>query len=376
MRGKTTEKLETEENVKEVNPPKISKKKKKSAENVDESEETEETEIDDVQSSFLTDCKIAFGSTSLYEILALDKDKATKSDIKKAYYKLSLKYHPDKATDALLTEDCKFKFQCLGKIYSILSDENKKKLYDESGVIDGEDDFLSKGDHKDWQFYFRNIFKKVTKADFDNFFKGYKDSKEERDDLIRIFEKFEGDMEMVMEEMIADDVVENEIRFREILHDAIEKKETLEFVSFKNENKRKAAKRKAHYKKEAKEAEEARKELGIDGSQDSLRQMILSRRQDQSSNFLDNLAKKYEKENKNEKVHVFRGNTKKTEVKSDSEIENEPDTDGSTLSEEDTDEDAPPSKKRSSLVKKKPITKSKAKTASTKTALKRKVKRL
>ena len=28
MRGKTTEKLETEENVKEVKPPKISKKKK------------------------------------------------------------------------------------------------------------------------------------------------------------------------------------------------------------------------------------------------------------------------------------------------------------------------------------------------------------
>ena len=90
MRGKTTEKLETEENVKEVKPPKISKKKKKSAENVDESEETEETEIDDVQSSFLTDCKIAFGSTSLYEILALDKDKATKSDSRSFFSLLTI----------------------------------------------------------------------------------------------------------------------------------------------------------------------------------------------------------------------------------------------------------------------------------------------
>jgi hypothetical protein len=38
-----------------------------------------------------------------------------------------------------------------------------------------------------------------------------------------------------------------------------------------NESLKKAAKRKAHYKKEAKEAEEMRKEMGIDESQDSLR---------------------------------------------------------------------------------------------------------
>lgn len=123
-----------------------------------------------------------------------------------------MKYHPDKATADNLVEESKLKFQCLGKIYSILSDEKTKDLYDETGVVDGEDDFLSRGNHKDWEDYFRNIFKKVTKDDFDNFFKGYKNSKEEKDDLIRIFEKYEGDMELIMEQMIADDVIENEIR--------------------------------------------------------------------------------------------------------------------------------------------------------------------
>jgi hypothetical protein len=61
------------------------------------------------------------------------------------------------------------------------------------------------------------------------------------------------------------------VRFKEIINDAIEKGETKSFDLFVNESLKKAAKRKAHYKKEAKEAEEMRKEMGIDESQDSLR---------------------------------------------------------------------------------------------------------
>ena len=82
-----------------------------------------------------------------------------------------------------MKEDSKVKFQCLGKIYSILSDESKKSLYDETGLIDGEDD-LFRGDHQDWDDYFRTMFKKATKDDINKFFEGYKESKEEREDLI------------------------------------------------------------------------------------------------------------------------------------------------------------------------------------------------
>ena len=60
-------------------------------------------------------------------------------------------------------------------------------------------------------------------------------------------------------------------RFKEIIKDAIEKGETKKFDKFVNESSKKAAKRKAHYEKEAKEAEEMKKEMGIDESQDSLR---------------------------------------------------------------------------------------------------------
>lgn len=52
--------------------------------------------------------------------------------VKKAYYKQSLKVHPDRVDDEnkdVATE----KFQTLGKVYTILSDTEKRKIYDETG---------------------------------------------------------------------------------------------------------------------------------------------------------------------------------------------------------------------------------------------------
>ena len=56
--------------------------------------------------------------------------------VKRAYHKLSLKVHPDRVhgSKADKTEATK-KFQALGKTYSILSDKEKKAVYDETGKI-------------------------------------------------------------------------------------------------------------------------------------------------------------------------------------------------------------------------------------------------
>ena len=53
--------------------------------------------------------------------------------VKKAYYKLSLKVHPDKASDDE-KEQATEKFQLLSKLYQILSDEKKRKVYDKTGT--------------------------------------------------------------------------------------------------------------------------------------------------------------------------------------------------------------------------------------------------
>ncbi|GEP96269.1 DnaJ C-terminal domain-containing protein [Chitinophaga cymbidii] len=64
-----------------------------------------------------------------YKILGVDK-KASAADIKKAYRKLAVKYHPDKNPDDKLAEE---KFKELNEAYEVLSDEEKRKKYDEFG---------------------------------------------------------------------------------------------------------------------------------------------------------------------------------------------------------------------------------------------------
>jgi molecular chaperone DnaJ len=64
-----------------------------------------------------------------YEILGVDKG-ASQDDIKKAYRKLAIKFHPDKNPDDPTAED---KFKEAAEAYSILSDENKRARYDQYG---------------------------------------------------------------------------------------------------------------------------------------------------------------------------------------------------------------------------------------------------
>ncbi|EEB18120.1 DNAj/HSP40, putative [Pediculus humanus corporis] len=67
-----------------------------------------------------------------YDVLTISKD-ATQADIKKAYFKLSKLYHPDR-TEA--TEHNLTKFREIVTAYEILGNESSKKLYDEGLIID------------------------------------------------------------------------------------------------------------------------------------------------------------------------------------------------------------------------------------------------
>lgn len=61
-----------------------------------------------------------------YDVLDIDKG-ASKEDIKKAFYKLAAKYHPDKKGG----DEAKFKE--VNEAYQVLSDEKKRKEYDTYG---------------------------------------------------------------------------------------------------------------------------------------------------------------------------------------------------------------------------------------------------
>ena len=71
--------------------------------------------------------KKQFTSDDYYTVLGLSK-KAKAKDIKKAYRKLALEYHPDKVKENEKEEAEKI-FVNVSEAYAILSDEKKKKIY-------------------------------------------------------------------------------------------------------------------------------------------------------------------------------------------------------------------------------------------------------
>lgn len=65
-----------------------------------------------------------------YQTLGVSRD-ASKEEIKKAYKKLALKYHPDKNKGDKTSED---KFKKISEAYAVLSDDEKKRQYDQFGA--------------------------------------------------------------------------------------------------------------------------------------------------------------------------------------------------------------------------------------------------
>ena len=61
--------------------------------------------------------------------------KATQAQIKNAFYKLSLKHHPDKHKGSEESHD---KFQEISEAYNVLGNHEERKLYDRELIVDGQ----------------------------------------------------------------------------------------------------------------------------------------------------------------------------------------------------------------------------------------------
>lgn len=67
-----------------------------------------------------------------YEVLGVDKN-ASEEDIKRAFKKAALKYHPDRNPDNKEAEE---KFKEINEAYQVLSDSEKRQRYDQFGTAD------------------------------------------------------------------------------------------------------------------------------------------------------------------------------------------------------------------------------------------------
>jgi len=96
-----------------------------------------------------------------YKTLGVEKTATTK-EIKRAFRKLAVKYHPDKNKE----KDAEEKFRKIAEAYSILSDKKKRKQYDQFGH--SNENSNSHGfDFSNFHDHFNDFF------DMDKFFSGF-----------------------------------------------------------------------------------------------------------------------------------------------------------------------------------------------------------
>jgi hypothetical protein len=76
-----------------------------------------------------TKVTLASGDDDYYDLLGVEKS-ASESDIKKGYYKMARKWHPDKNPD---NPEAELKFKAISEAYEVLSDPQKRTIYNERG---------------------------------------------------------------------------------------------------------------------------------------------------------------------------------------------------------------------------------------------------
>ncbi|XP_078519249.1 dnaJ homolog subfamily A member 3, mitochondrial isoform X1 [Lissotriton helveticus] len=114
----------------------------------------------------------AYAKTDFYQVLGVPRT-ASQKEIKKAYYQLAKKYHPDTNKD---DPQSKEKFSQLAEAYEVLSDEVKRKQYDtygaagfDPGASSGQQYWRGGGPSIDPEELFRKIFGEFSGSSFGDF---------------------------------------------------------------------------------------------------------------------------------------------------------------------------------------------------------------
>lgn len=236
-------------------------------------------------------CEKYFQTSNLYEVLQIPET-ASDKEVKKAYHRLSLKVHPDRVEEDEKLEATE-KFKVLGSIHALLTDKDKRAIYDQTRCVDDED--FNVIVDRDWSGYWRVLFKKITDEDIMAYEKEYVGSAVERQDIKQVYLTAKGDMNYIVDH-VQFARTDQEPRIRELLNEMIKKGEVPEYKIFTNEPAKKRLRRIAKEKKEAELAEQMQKELEMDSGPSSLELMIQRKqrsRAQQVDSFIDDLAAKY-----------------------------------------------------------------------------------
>ncbi|KAI5859062.1 hypothetical protein BZA05DRAFT_383242 [Tricharina praecox] len=189
---------------------------------------------------------------------------ATAAEIRSAYRKLALLRHPDKAPTSS-RDAAHVEFQELAFAYSILSDAGRRARYDRTGSTD-ESVLGGDGDGEegfDWAEFFAAQYTAVNKDAVEEYKLQYQSSEEEGKDVLKAYVDGKGDLDFVFENVVCSDPLVDEERFRGYIDKAIGAGEVESYVAYRKEGEAKRKRRVRTAKKEAEEAEEAARRLGV-----------------------------------------------------------------------------------------------------------------
>ncbi|MCJ1325887.1 hypothetical protein MMC10_002550 [Thelotrema lepadinum] len=237
---------------------------------------------------------------------------ATAAEVRSSYRKLALRLHPDKAAPAD-SDSANKAFQHLAFAYAILSDERRRKRYDATGntseTLDLDDDDFN------WTDFFRTQFSElITTERIAEFQRTYQKSEEERKDVLEAYRKGKGSLDKIFENVVLSNPLEDEVRFRTYIDDAITNGELESYKAYAEESEKSRQRRHKRAQKEKEEASAHAHELGVGennkpkrgkkakGKTEDLTDLALliqQRNGQRRENFLDGLLDKYGgKENK------------------------------------------------------------------------------
>lgn len=199
------------------------------------------------------------------------------------------------------------KFQDLTWAYAILSDENRRKIFDKTGSTEA----AAESDAEfNWTDFCNAQFQSMVDLQMlDEQKIEYQGSKRERDELLSAFVKHEGAMDRIFEDIVFSNVLHDEGRFRAMIDKAIEDGEVEAYKAYAQEP---AKKRQQRLKRAQREADEAGEELKKvkkraekDTAENDLAALIKSRQSNRMEDFISRLedeAKVLERPTKRKKA--------------------------------------------------------------------------